>query len=132
MLAAAIISASAAMAAMTAIVGLRYLGVSGLFAWWGQRRLPGLHEGLGPQIRREIGFEGFTWPERFLVVTTTEDMAAKGYAILAAEPESGAMLIEPPAMGKSRPFPIEVAADPAWATRVMTEAVTADCQPAAQ
>ena len=56
MLAAAIISASAAMAAMTAIVGLRYLGVSGLFAWWGQRRLPGLHEGLGPQIRREIGW----------------------------------------------------------------------------
>ena len=44
------------MAAMTAIVGLRYLGVSGLFAWWGQRRLPGLHEGLGPQIRREIGW----------------------------------------------------------------------------
>jgi 3-(3-hydroxy-phenyl)propionate hydroxylase len=28
-----------------------------------------------------IGFEGFTYPERFLVVTTTEDMAAKGYAI---------------------------------------------------
>ncbi|WP_237213699.1 FAD-dependent oxidoreductase [Falsiroseomonas oryziterrae] len=28
-----------------------------------------------------IGFEGFTYGERFLVVTTTEDMGAKGYAI---------------------------------------------------
>jgi len=28
-----------------------------------------------------IGFDGFTYPERFLVVTTPEDMAAKGYAI---------------------------------------------------
>lgn len=27
-----------------------------------------------------IGFEGFTYPERFLVVTTPEDMGAKGYA----------------------------------------------------
>jgi 3-(3-hydroxy-phenyl)propionate hydroxylase len=30
---------------------------------------------------QSIGFEGFTYPERFLVVTTTEDMGAKGYAI---------------------------------------------------
>jgi 3-(3-hydroxy-phenyl)propionate hydroxylase len=30
---------------------------------------------------QEIGFEGFTYPEQFLVVTTTEDMGAKGYAI---------------------------------------------------
>ena len=28
-----------------------------------------------------IAFEGFTYPERFLVVTTPRDMAAKGYAI---------------------------------------------------
>ncbi len=61
---------------------------------------------------------------RFVATTTVPNMsmasavgqingivAAKGYAILAAEPESGAMLIEPPAMGKARPFPIEVAAD---------------------
>lgn len=41
---------------MVAIVGLRYLAVSGLFAWWGEKRQPGLHAGLKPQIRREIGW----------------------------------------------------------------------------
>jgi hypothetical protein len=45
-------------------------------------------------------------------------VAAKGYTILAAEPASGAMLIEPPATGKSRPFPIEVAADAAGTVRM--------------
>ncbi len=45
-------------------------------------------------------------------------VAAKGYTILAAEPASGAMLIEPPATGKSRPFPIEIAADAAGAVRM--------------
>ena len=44
------------MAAMTVIVAARYLGVSGLFAWAGLRRQPGLHAGLAPQIRREIGW----------------------------------------------------------------------------
>ena len=44
------------MAAMTAIVALRYLAISGTFAWWGQRLMPALHAGLGPQIRREIGW----------------------------------------------------------------------------
>ncbi len=54
MMAAGIISASVAMAAMTAIVGVRYLATSGGFAWWGLRRQPSLHAGLGAQIRREI------------------------------------------------------------------------------
>ena len=42
--------------AMTAIVALRYLATSGFFAWLGTRRWPDLHRGLGPQIRREIGW----------------------------------------------------------------------------
>lgn len=49
----AVLSASVA---MIGIVALRYLAISGLFAWLGQRRLPGLHAGLQPQIRREIGW----------------------------------------------------------------------------
>ncbi len=44
------------MLAMTAIVGLRYLAVSGAFAWLTRRRFPGLYAGLDPQIRREIGW----------------------------------------------------------------------------
>jgi sterol desaturase/sphingolipid hydroxylase (fatty acid hydroxylase superfamily) len=42
--------------AMTAIVAARYLATSGAFAWIGQRLHPGLHAGLGPQIRGEIGW----------------------------------------------------------------------------
>ena len=42
------------MAAMTLIVGGRYVAVSGGFAWLTRRRLPGLYEGQGRQIRREI------------------------------------------------------------------------------
>lgn len=42
--------------AMTAIVGVRYLVASGLFAWLTQRRLPGHYSGLSGQIRREIGW----------------------------------------------------------------------------
>jgi Delta7-sterol 5-desaturase len=49
-------AAASAMAAVTAIVALRYLVTSGAFAWWGQRRYPRLHEDLRPQIRREIGW----------------------------------------------------------------------------
>jgi Delta7-sterol 5-desaturase len=45
-----------AMLAMTLIVALRYLASSGLFAWLGERKLPGLHGGLRLQIRREIGW----------------------------------------------------------------------------
>ena len=44
------------MLAMTAIVGLRYAAVSGGFAWLTRRRFPGLYRGLGPQMRREIGW----------------------------------------------------------------------------
>lgn len=51
-----VIAAIGASLAMTAIVAVRYLATSGLFAWWGERRTPGLHYGLGPQIRREIGW----------------------------------------------------------------------------
>jgi lathosterol oxidase len=40
--------------AMTAIVGLRYLAVSGAFAWLTRLRRPGLYRGLGRQVRREI------------------------------------------------------------------------------
>ena len=40
--------------AMTAIVGIRYLAVSGLFDVATRRRHPGLYAGLSPQIGREI------------------------------------------------------------------------------
>ena len=43
-------------AAMTAIVGLRYLATSGIFAWLTSRVLPGYHAKLGRQVRREIGW----------------------------------------------------------------------------
>ena len=42
--------------AMTLIVGIRYLAVSGAFAWATARTRPGLYTGLTPQIRREIGW----------------------------------------------------------------------------
>jgi len=42
--------------AMTAIVALRYLATSGAFAWLGARLRPGLHQGLGRQMRAEIGW----------------------------------------------------------------------------
>lgn len=42
--------------AMTVIVAVRYLAVSGAFAWLTRRRFPGLYAGLDPQIRREIGW----------------------------------------------------------------------------
>lgn len=42
--------------AMTAIVALRYLAASGLFAWATARVRPGLYAKLRPQIRREIGW----------------------------------------------------------------------------
>lgn len=68
---------------------------------------------------------------RFVATTTVPNMsmrsaigqlngivAAKGYAILAVEPDGGAMLVEPPPIGKSRPFPIEIAADGAGTVRM--------------
>ena len=42
--------------AMTAIVGLRYLAVSGGFAWLTRRRHPGLYAAQGAQIRKEVGW----------------------------------------------------------------------------
>lgn len=42
--------------AMTAIVGVRYLLASGLFALATARVRPGLYRGLGPQINKEIGW----------------------------------------------------------------------------
>ena len=52
MLAAVLISALT----MTAIVALRYLAASGIFAWLTGKVRPGYHARLGPQIRREIGW----------------------------------------------------------------------------
>lgn len=42
--------------AMTVIVGVRYLIVSGAFAWVTIRKHPGLYLGLDPQVRREIAW----------------------------------------------------------------------------
>ncbi|MCP5395772.1 MAG: sterol desaturase family protein [Sphingomonadaceae bacterium] len=42
--------------AMTAIVAVRYLLTSGIFAWATQRVRPGLYASLKPQIRMEIGW----------------------------------------------------------------------------
>jgi lathosterol oxidase len=44
----------ASMAAMTLIVGIRYLAVSGAFAWLTRWRFPSLYRGQSGQIRREI------------------------------------------------------------------------------
>jgi Delta7-sterol 5-desaturase len=41
-------------AAMSVIVGVRYLITSGGFAWLTRRKFPALYDGLTPQIRREI------------------------------------------------------------------------------
>ena len=45
-----------ALFAMIAIVALRYLAVSGFFAWLSTRVRPGLYAGQRAQIRREIGW----------------------------------------------------------------------------
>ncbi|MET0587319.1 MAG: sterol desaturase family protein [Novosphingobium sp.] len=46
----------ASVLAMTAIIALRYLASSGLFAWLTQRRHRGLYLGLNEQMRREVGW----------------------------------------------------------------------------
>jgi sterol desaturase/sphingolipid hydroxylase (fatty acid hydroxylase superfamily) len=46
----------ASAAVMTAIVGVRYLATSGLFAWITGKVRPGLYKGLDRQIGREIGW----------------------------------------------------------------------------
>lgn len=53
---AAAVAALFAAAVMTAIVGVRYLATSGLFAWLTHDLRPGLYKGQEPQIRREIGW----------------------------------------------------------------------------
>jgi sterol desaturase/sphingolipid hydroxylase (fatty acid hydroxylase superfamily) len=50
------IAISLSIVAMTVIVALRYLAVSGGFALLTRARLPGLYAGLDEQIRREIGW----------------------------------------------------------------------------
>jgi sterol desaturase/sphingolipid hydroxylase (fatty acid hydroxylase superfamily) len=42
--------------AMSAIVAVRYVAVSGAFAWLTRLRFPSLYRGLEPQMRREIGW----------------------------------------------------------------------------
>ena len=51
-----ILAATGAALAMTLIVAVRYVLTSGLFAWLTERRMPGLHRRLSPQVRREIGW----------------------------------------------------------------------------
>lgn len=51
-----ILALLASVLAMTLIVGLRYLAVSGGFAWLTSSRHPQLYAGQAPQIRREIGW----------------------------------------------------------------------------
>jgi 3-(3-hydroxy-phenyl)propionate hydroxylase len=62
-----------------------------------------------------IGFEGFQWPERFLVVTTPEDMAAKGYAMscYVSDPETWCALFKIPANGPPGLWRIVFPTDPA-------------------
>jgi 3-(3-hydroxy-phenyl)propionate hydroxylase len=50
---------------------------------------------------QSIGFEGFTYPERFLVVTTTRDMAAAGFALSAyvSDPEEWSAVFKVPGKG---------------------------------
>ena len=43
-------------AAMSAIIAVRYLAVSGGFAWLTDRRIPNLYSDRGRQIRQEIGW----------------------------------------------------------------------------
>ena len=61
-----------------------------------------------------IGFDGFTYPERFLVVTTPEDMGAKGYAISSyvSDPVTWCALFKVPAKGPPGLWRIVFPTDP--------------------
>jgi 3-(3-hydroxy-phenyl)propionate hydroxylase len=50
---------------------------------------------------QEIGFEGFTYPERFLVITNTYDFEAEGYALscYVADPDEWCALFKVPGEG---------------------------------
>ena len=49
--------------AMTLIVGVRYLIVSGAFAWASGRRHPGLYRGVAGQMTRQISGSRATAPK---------------------------------------------------------------------
>ena len=51
-----ILSVAVSALAMTAIVAIRYLISSGLFAWASKKVRPGIYHGLDGQIRHEIGW----------------------------------------------------------------------------
>ncbi|WP_137177802.1 NAD(P)/FAD-dependent oxidoreductase [Roseomonas sp. AR75] len=61
-----------------------------------------------------IGFEGFTYPERFLVVTTPEDMGGKGYAISSyvSDPVTWCAMFKVPAKGPPGLWRIVFPTDP--------------------
>ncbi len=61
-----------------------------------------------------IGFDGFTYAERFLVVTTPEDMAAKGYAVSSyvSDPMTWCAMFQVPAGGPPGLWRIVFPTDP--------------------
>lgn len=61
-----------------------------------------------------IGFEGFTYPERFLVVTTTHDFGRDGYAVTnyVSDPEAWCALFNVPGDGPPGRWRVTSAADP--------------------
>lgn len=67
-------------------------------------------------VRKSLGvrFEGFTYPERFLVVTTPEDMAAKGYATSSyvSDPVTWCAMFRVPADGPPGLWRIVFPTDP--------------------
>jgi hypothetical protein len=94
-----------------------FLAVAGLFLGAGTAQAATCEDSFVKKGNQVTGL-------RFVATTTVPNMsmrsaigqlngivASKGYAILAVEPDGGAMLVEPPPTGKSRPFPIEIAAD---------------------
>ncbi len=63
---------------------------------------------------QNIAFKGFTYPERFLVVTTPEDMEAKGYALscYVSDPVTWCALFKVPAKGPPGLWRIVFPTDP--------------------
>jgi 3-(3-hydroxy-phenyl)propionate hydroxylase len=61
-----------------------------------------------------IGFEGFTYPERFLVVTTTHDFARDGYAVTnyVSDPDAWCALFNVPGEGPPGRWRVTSAGDP--------------------
>ncbi|MFN0162526.1 MAG: FAD-dependent oxidoreductase [Burkholderiales bacterium] len=60
-------------------------------------------DGGRSQVRKSVGieFEGFTWPERYVVISTTNDLAQYGYASNAyiADPEEWIAVFHMPDVG---------------------------------